>query len=354
MKLTVLSVAYPFAPVGRDTPGGAEQILAILDAALVAGGHRSIVVACEGSTPRGILVATPGPSGMIDEVSRSALQERHRAAIRRALRKWRVDLIHMHGLDFHRYLPPPGAPVLATLHLPFEFYEPGAFRFRRPRTYLHCISPVQRSAWPDLPNFLPEIENGVPVNELSVKIRKRNFVVALGRICPEKGFHLALEAAKRARVPILLAGQVFPYEEHGRYFRERILPRLDRNRKFIGAVGFRRKRRLLTAARCLLAPSLVPETSSLVAMEALACGTPVVGFRRGALADLIEDGRTGFLVDDEIEMAAAIPQCQQIDPQVCRKTARARFDARQMVDAYFAAYRHILDGSRNGSSRDQG
>lgn len=348
MKLTVLSVAYPFAPVGPDTPGGAEQILGTLDAALAARGHRSIVVACEGSAPRGILVATPGPDGTIDESTRHALQERHRTAVRKALRKWHVDLVHMHGLDFHKYLPPPGVPVLVTLHLPFGSYEPGALRVSRPGTFFHCVSAAQRRTWPGFPPLLPDIENGVPVDDLFAPTRKRNFVVSLGRICPEKGFHLALEAAKRAKVPILLAGQVFPYEAHGKYFRERILPRLDRKRKFIGAVGFRRKRRLLTAARCLLAPSLAPETSSLVAMEALACGTPVIAFPQGALADLIEDGRTGFLVKDEIEMAAAIQKCGCIDPQVCRQAARARFDAGRMIDSYFAAYRRILTGVRHG------
>jgi glycosyltransferase involved in cell wall biosynthesis len=348
MKLTVLSVAYPFSPVGPATPGGAEQILGLLDAALVAAGHRSIVISCDGSTTRGTLVATPGPNGTIDPAARSALQERHRAAIRKALRKWRIDLVHMHGLDFHRYLPPAGVPVLVTLHLPFGSYEPGAFRLNRPGTYFHCVSGAQRRSWPDVPNLLPEIENGVPVDDLFTPARKRNFVVALGRICPEKGFHLALEAAKRAKVPILLAGQVFPYEEHGKYYRERILPRLDRHRKFIGAVGFRRKRRLLTAARCLLAPSEIAETSSLVAMEALACGTPVVAFPRGALAELIEDGRTGFLVNNEIEMAAAIHKCRNIDPETCRKAARERFDSGRMIDSYFAAYRHMRNGVRHG------
>ncbi len=348
MKLTVLSVAYPFAPVGPDTPGGAEQILGTLDAALAARGHHSIVVACEGSRSRGVLVETPGPNGTIDPAARTALQERHRAAIRKALRKWRVDLVHMHGLDFHHYLPPPGVPVLVTLHLPFEFYEPGAFRIDRPRTYFHCVSADQRRTWPDFPNLLPEIENGVPVGDLFTRTRKRDFVIALGRICPEKGFHLALEAAKRAKIPILLAGQIFPYEEHGKYFREKILPRLDRRRKFIGAVGFARKRRLLTAARCLLAPSVISETSSLAAMEALACGTPVVAFPRGALAELIEDGRTGFLVKDEIEMAAAIHKCRDIDPETCRKAARERFDAAKMVEGYLAAYRRVLNGVRHG------
>ena len=102
--------------------------------------------------------------------------------------------------------------------------------------------------------------------------------MALGRICPEKGYHIALDAAARAGVPMVLAGEVFRYPAHEQYFRDEIAPRLDASRRFIGPVGLHRKRRLLSEARCLLAPSLAPETSSLVAMEALACGTPVIAF----------------------------------------------------------------------------
>jgi glycosyltransferase involved in cell wall biosynthesis len=86
----------------------------------------------------------------------------------------------------------------------------------------------------------------------------------------------ALDAAKRAGVSLLLAGKVYAYADHERYFKMEILPRLDQRRRFIGAVGLTHKRRLLSAATCLLAPSLAPETSSLVAMEALACGTATI------------------------------------------------------------------------------
>jgi glycosyltransferase involved in cell wall biosynthesis len=170
---------------------------------------------------------------------------------------------------------------------------------------------------------------------------KRNFVLALGRVCPEKGFHLALDAAEMAGAPLLIAGQVFPYPFHQHYFEAEIRPRLGPNARFLGPVGFARKRRLLSAARCLLVPSLVAETGSLVAMEALACSTPVVAFPAGALAEIVEPGVTGFLVNDAREMAEAIVMAAEIDPEQCRATARRRFSLDRMVERYFVVYERL-------------
>src|SRR5689334_2411765 len=124
-----------------------------------------------------------------------------------------------------------------------------------------------------------------------------------------------------------------------------MLTRLDRQRKFHGSVGMEQKRRLLTGARCLLAPSLVAETSSLVAMEALACGTPVVAFPAGALPEIVEHGRTGFIVENAHEMAQAIHLARAIDPRVCRRAARERFSAHRMTADYLARYERLARGA---------
>ena len=340
--LTVLSVAYPLAPVGLDAVGGAEQVLSQLDAALTGRGHRSLVVACEGSTVCGHLISTPAWTGRLDETAHAAAHDAHRQTIAAALASWPVDLVHLHGIDFHAYLPPPGPPTLVTLHLPLDWYPPQALRPSRPRTFLHPVSASQRRLGaPDL-ELLPEIANGVDVGSFNRSHAKRGFALALGRICPEKGFHIALDAAKHAGVSLLLAGKAFGYKEHERYFRDQIVPRLDGRRRFIGSVGFARKRRLLAGARCLLAPSLCPETSSLVAMEALASGTPVIAFPNGALAEIVEHGRTGFLVRDGKEMAEAIATAGAIDPSACREAARTRFSAARTIDAYMRLYERLV------------
>ncbi len=338
-RLTILNVAYALAPVGPDAVGGAEQVLSTLDHALTNAGHISLVVACRGSQAAGRLydtgidpnaAATPGP--------REAAERATRDTVRHVLRRERVDVVHMHGLDFPATLPsgPGGPPILASLHLPPAWY---ADMPDRAGLWVHCVSSAQARSCPPLRvPMLPPIENGVDTARLAARHARRRFALMLGRICPEKGQHLALQAAHLAGVPLLIAGSVFPYPEHEAYFAREVAPLLDRTRRFIGPAGFARKRRLITASRCVLIPSLAPETSSLVAMEAAACGTPVIAFAAGALAGIVEHGRTGFLVQDAGEMADALHRTHEIAPDTCRAVARARFSLERMVGAYFQRY----------------
>lgn len=351
MRLTILNVAYPLAPVGPDAAGGAEQVLTQLDRALTEAGHRSLVIAREGSRVAGTLLSTPVFSELLDDSTRRRAQARHRAAVAGAIARYRPDVVHLHGLDFHAYLPPAGTPALVTLHLPLEWYPESALRPARPGTWLHCVSASQRCAGPAGVPLLADIENGVPVRELAARHAKRRFVMTLGRICPEKGVHLALDAATRARVSCLVAGAVYPYPAHREYFRTALGPRILRPHRFLGPVGFARKRRLLSAARALLVPSLAPETSSLVAMEALACGTPVIAFRTGALPAIVDDRRTGFVVRDEAEMAEAIAAAARIDPETCRQAARKRYSLERMITSYLERYRALAGRHDDAEAR---
>ncbi len=354
MRLTILSVAYPLTPVGPDAVGGSEQILTLIDGAVTRAGHRSLVVACEGSKVEGTLLATPQADGPLTDDVRAWAQDQHRITVEEALKNWSVDVIHMHSLDFWSYLPSGTTPLVATLHLPPDWYPEEVFEMRRPNSYLNCVSHAQRVSCPASNRMLPYIGNGVDVERLSFPLKKRDYALALGRVCPEKGLHLAIDAARDAGVDLLLAGEVYRYKEHEQYFNDDIVPRLDERRRFIGPAGFRKKRRLLTQARCLLIPSLVAETSSLVAMEALACGTPVIAFPSGALPEIIEEGRTGFLVEDERQMSEAIAAAAAIDPEVCRQTARQRFSAARMTRRYLDLYQDLAARASNSFSHPHG
>jgi glycosyltransferase involved in cell wall biosynthesis len=347
-RLIVLSIAYPFAPVGPDAVGGAEQILHRLDRALVEAGHRSLVLACPGSVVAGELLPGPPIPALIDDAAKEAAWARYRDCIAETLARERVDLVHLHGVDCHGYLPPPGPPALITLHLPPEWYAPELLRPARPGTYLHCVSAAQARRCPPGTRLLPTIANGVAIAPAPPPHARRGFALMLGRICPEKGFHHGLDAARAAGVPALIGGQVHNYAWHRQYFAAEIEPRLDRRRRFLGPLGLARKRRLLAAAQCLLVPSLAPETSSLVAMEALACGTPVIAFPAGALPEIVEHGVTGFIVPDAEAMASAIPATRVLSRAACRAAAQRRFDSRRMTEAYLALYCRLAATSGAG------
>jgi glycosyltransferase involved in cell wall biosynthesis len=314
-------------PVGTAYAGGAEQILSILERGLTARGHESVVVAAQGSRVSGELFP----------------------AMAQACSAGPFDLIHFHGLDFHRYLPETDVPLLATLHLPVDFYP--ASIFDRPGLTLNCVSRSQ-AASSDLSRDCPVVPNGIRTEDYTPG-EPNDYLLWLGRICPEKGVDLALEVAHRTNSRLIVAGPVHAYPDHQRYFAERVAPLLDDRRTYAGPVELGAKRDLLSCARCLLIPSLVAETSSLVAMEALSCGTPVIAFNSGALPEVVEHGRTGFIVVGVEGMARSLPCLPEIDRVECRRRARTRFDAEPMIDGYLALYRSVITRQRAMGSAPQ-
>ena len=277
----------------------------------------------------------PSPPHLDESAKRGARSE-HARRVDELLSARSFDVVHFHGVDAMDYLPRPGVPTIVTVHLPADWYPPALFT-PRPATVLVAVSQAARRSFPSTGATVRLIPNGVPDALFSARHAKRRFALALGRICPEKGFHLALDAARIAELPLLLGGVVYPYPEHETYFEAEIGLRLDRSRRYIGPVGLRRKRRLLAAARCLAMPSLAPETGALAAIEALACGTPVVAFPNGALAELVSHGRTGFLVRTVEEMAEALRAAASLEPEDCRAAAR-RFREGTMAGAYLDLY----------------
>jgi glycosyltransferase involved in cell wall biosynthesis len=341
-KLTVLSVAFPFAIVSTDPIGGAEQILARIDRTLIEAGHHSIVLAAEGSESAGDLITLPRISGEIRQAEWNRAHASVRAAIAGAVRTQNVDLVHLHGVDFPNYLPTSNIRVLATLHLPLSYYPPDVLDPARPRTWLNTVSTAQTREIRSHSSIVAMIENGVAAPHGPTPA-KESFALAMGRICPEKGFHLALDAARAANLPLKLAGAVGEFPEHRAYFEREIVPRLDADRQWIGPVAGSMKWRLLSAARCVLVPSLVAETASLVAREALAAGTPVIAFPSGALSETIEDGYNGFLVDNLDRMVEALSRTEEIASSACRLTAETKYSAARMSQQYLELYDRLME-----------
>jgi len=338
MTLTVLSVSYPLAKVLPSTAGGAEQVLATIDRALVLEGHRSLVLAPEGSRCHGLLIPAKVPLGMLDEAAKAHSRRIFKELLEHVLARYAVDVVHMHGLDFSEYMPDGDVPIVVSLHLPMSWYPAHALQPSGPNEKLVCVSRFQALTAPRSAHIACVIPNGVDLDGFGSPRKSGNYLLAMGRICPEKGLHFAIEAAEQAELNLIIAGTVYQYPEHRRYFDSEIAPRLNDRIRFIGPVGGERKRSLLAGAKCLLLPSLVHETSSLIAMESMAAGTPVVAWRNGALPELISDGQTGFLASSVDEMVQAIARLDEIDRQACRQEAGNKFDAREMVSGYLKLY----------------
>lgn len=340
MPLTVLSVAYPLAKVSDATAGGAEQVLLALDRMLVEQGHRSLVVAAEGSRCNGLLIPVAVPEGVLDEAAKSEAQWRFRQTLRHAMEHYAVDVVHMHGIDFDQYLPEWNGPPIVTLHLPLDWYRNSAFS--KQNVDFICVSRSQAETAPSELHVSQIIPNGVDLDEFRPSKRQGDYVLVLGRLCPEKGTHLAIEAARKSGDEVLIAGTVFEYPDHRAYFEQRVRPKLGGKIRFLGSVGAKRKIALLAGAKCLLIPSLARETSSLVAIEAMSCGTPVIAWRSGALEEIIAHGRTGFLVSSVDEMAAALSNFGRIDRRECRREAERRFSNMPMLSAYLNLYAQVV------------
>jgi glycosyltransferase involved in cell wall biosynthesis len=350
MPLTVLNIAFPFAPTSPDSVGGAEQVLAELDRALVAEGHRSLVVAAQGSDLAGELFCVPVPRReVLSDDDKRWSRAQVQTALDCALEEHPVDIVHMHGMDFAEYKLPPEVPVLVTVHLPIAWYPRAMWESCGENVHFCCVSQSQRNRAPERLRDCRVVENGVPLPPFSAGTPREDFALVMGRICPEKNQHAALEAASRAGVPVYLAGHVFPYREHRDYFESKIQPLLletNPGHRFLGPLPAESKQHMLARARCLLHPTLAPETSSLVAMEALAAGTPVIAYRSGALPEIVDDGRTGFLVDSLDQMAARIGDLDRIAHAACRAAAEQRFARDRMVRDYFDLYRTLAASVR--------
>jgi glycosyltransferase involved in cell wall biosynthesis len=345
----VLYVAYPLLPISEHSAGGAEQMLLAVEREMHARGHSTAVAACAGSQVAGELFATGGGAETADqfehrsqEQTRFILDWLHGGAAKR------FDLIHDMSGGFWQHADGLPIPVMATLHLPPQLYKHANFSVVPPCVSFNCVSQSQMCEFRDLPRVLGVAPNGIPVKkfiEPIVPTRDREYFLWLGRICEEKGPHTALDVAHAAGAKLILAGTVYPFLYHQKYFAREIIPRLKRARtraKYVPQPTFAEKVDLIRNARALLVTSEVNETSSVVAMEAAACGTPVVALRRGALPEVVAEGVTGFVVDDAEQMASTLSRVSEISPQDCRAYAQQHYSARRMADAYEDLYRKLM------------
>ncbi len=338
MSKRLLLVAYPLLPVSEASAGGAEQILFTLERGLAGRGWRTAVAACAGSVVGGELIVTgEAPQGLDGFAER---EREHAERVVEACANSEFAMVLDHSGHFFRHAARVRGRVLATLHLPRELYERQAFEGLADNVYFNCVSESQRAEFMDLPQVrarvLGVVRNGINVERFPLSGRKSDYVLWLGRVCPEKAPHLAIEAAKLAGVRIKVAGQVYPFRWHEEYWEQKVKPLIDGERvQWVPLPSFAEKTRLLREARALLVTSQVAETTSLVALEAMASGTPVIAFGYGALTEVVPKG-TGFIVGSVEEMAAACGRVSEIRALDCRGWVQREYSARALTDGYEA------------------
>jgi len=353
----ILYTAYPLLPVSNESCGGAEQMLSVLESEMSERGHITTIAACAGSHAAGAVFATGRETTAPDSLpERNSEHEQRILELVTRTRGSRptFDLIHDKSGSFWKRAAECNVPVLATLHLPRHFYPEVLFRQFPASVYFNCVSDAQSRSFADLPRMLGVVRNGIQVSQFPLKREKQDYLLWIGRICEEKAPHLAIDVAQRTGLPLILAGQVYPFSYHQRYYNEHIRPHLGNGTpsiSFFETPIFDRKLELLENARALLIPSLVDETSSLVAMEAMACGTPVIGFRRGAIPEVVIDRVTGFVVNDVEEMAEAVWRAWEVNPHACRAHVETSHSAVRMAVEYEQLYERVLalDAMRSGS-----
>jgi glycosyltransferase involved in cell wall biosynthesis len=249
------------------------------------------------------------------------------------------DLIHNH-FDWKPMtyaLATKAPPMLTTIH---GFSSPqilAAYYAGARRSFFCSISNADRD--PGLA-YLATAYNGIDTEQFTYEEKPGEYLVFLGRFHPEKGAHLAIEIAKRAGVRLKMAA--IPHDEE--YFRTQVAPRIDGDRvQFLGAVERKARNELLGNALALVHMTTRPERFGLTMIEAMACGTPVLGARMGSIPEIVVDGVTGFLCENVDDAVARVPALAALSRRACRERVEAEFTVDRMIERYAGAYERALD-----------
>ena len=339
-RLHVAMIAPPYFDIPPTAYGGIEVVVADLVDALIDRDHKVTLIGAGRHSTRAQRFLATSQRQPADHLGEALPEVVHAAQVARLLEDLDADVVHDHTVAGPLLARGRAAPTVVTVHGPATG-EPGTYYSALGSTVgLVAISEAQRAKAPGLP-WAATVHNAIRTDTFPFRAEKDEFVLFLGRFHPDKAPHLAVDAARAARLPIVLAGKCAEPAERA-YFTSEIEPRLGPDTTMFGVADAAAKRDLLARAACLVFPICWDEPFGLVVIEAMACGTPVVALRRGAAPELILPGQTGVIVDHPSELAGAIDEARRLDPWICRKHVQQNFTTDLMAAAYEAVYRCAL------------
>ncbi len=336
------------APLTEAIPpklyGGTERVVSWLTEELLALGHEVTLFASGDSQTSARLEAVWPRALRLDGAVRDP-NALHMMMLERVYRRAsEFDFLHFH-LDYYPFslFSRQATPFVTTLHgrLDLPEHQPVFDTFSA--VPVVSISNAQRRPVPQA-NWVRTVHHGLPERLLMPKNVKPSYFGFLGRIAPEKRVDLAIQIAAHCGVPLKVAAKVDRADRD--YFDEQIDPMMKAHAnvvEYVGEIGDREKSEFLSGAIALLVPIDWPEPFGLVMIEAMACGTPVIAFNRGSVSEIVEDGLTGFVVEDVNGAIGAVDRLSHLSREKVRKRFEERFTARRMAQDYLAVYRSLAD-----------
>jgi glycosyltransferase involved in cell wall biosynthesis len=333
------------APLAESVPpylyGGTERVIAWLTDQLVELGHDVTLFATGDSSTRAKLVPVWARSLRLGRPRSDPMAAQ--AALLAELDKCadQFDLIHCHLDWLHLPLLDRGrTPFISTLHGRLDLPGLPQLVERFPNAPFVSISNDQRHPLAHA-NWVGTVYHGLPAQLLRPSLEAGSYLAFLGRISPEKGPDRAINIAQAAGLPLRIAAKI-PRGER-RYYTERIEPQVDGDRiQIIGEVNDAAKQEFLGNAAALIFPIDWPEPFGLVMIEAMACGTPVIAFRRGSVPEIVDDGVTGYIVEDEAAAINAVGRLSQLDRREVRRQFERRFTSERMARDYIRLYERLV------------
>ncbi len=348
-KLRIAQIAPVIESVPPKKYGGIERVIYNLTEELVKKGHDVTLFASGDSLTSAKLISVT-PKNLREAKSKDLYGQNTFSLMNVGLAyqmQDKFDIIHDHNNELS--LPTANiarTPVVMTLHGAFNMYNKPYFETLNQNINYVSISNAQAASAPNL-NYIANVYNGLDMENYPFSETHDGYLLFVGRITFEKGVHNAIEVAKFLHLPLIIAAKLETASKTDvEYFKSHIEPNLNDQIRWVGEVDEEERNKLMSRAMAFLHPVTWKEPFGLTLIESMACGCPVIAFNKGSIPEVIQNGRTGFVVEDVEQMVAAIVNIKSIDRKYCREYALEKFSAKKMADGYEEVYRIVANQKR--------